>query len=108
MNDHELTTTRASAPPSKTSANITLDVINEIDKEISDAPAPARPLCKADALDLLAPKLSRARDKGHSLAWIVQVFERKGIRVSERAVSRAIATARANKPTKKKPATSNV
>lgn len=106
MNDQPMTTTHASATPRGTPASYSLDDLERIKKTISAAPVPARPLTTADALAALAPSLSKARDKGHSLAGLVQLCAQQGLRVSERAVSRAISTARASKTTKRKQATS--
>ncbi len=100
MNDHLNITTQTSSTP----AAYTLDDIKRIEKSISSAPLPERPLTTSDALAALAPALSKARDKGHSLAGLVQLCVKQGLHVSERAVSRAISTARASNATKRKPA----
>lgn len=96
----------ASITPRATPAIYTLDDLDRIEKSISSAPVPARPLSATDALAALAPALSKARDKGHSLAGLVQLCVQQGLHVSERAVSRAISTARASKTTKRKQAAS--
>ncbi|PHM20684.1 MAG: hypothetical protein CK604_07170 [Curvibacter sp. PD_MW3] len=100
MNDHLNATTHSSGTP----AVLTLKDIERIEKTISSAPVPARPLTTADALVSLAPAMSKARDRGHTLASLVQLCEAQGLHVSERQLSRAISTARASKPARKKPA----
>jgi hypothetical protein len=102
MTDHTITTTHASGTPTV----FTLDALERIERSISSAPLPERALTTADALAALAPALSKARDKGHSLTGLVQICVQQGLRVSERAVSRAISTTRASKPGKKKTAAS--
>lgn len=97
MNDHAMTNQRGSAAP----AVFTLDDLERIEKTISTAPVPARPLTAADALAALAPALVKARAKGHSLAGLVQLCVQQGLHVSERAIGRAITQARTSKPAKK-------
>lgn len=104
MNDHISATTHASGTPGNAIASYTLDDIERIEKSIVSAPVPARPMTAVDALAALAPALSKARDRGHSLAGLAQLCEAQGLRVSERAVSRAITAARASKSAKKKQA----
>ena len=94
----------ASSAPRGMQAEFTPADLERIEKSISTAPVPARPLTTADALAALAPALSKARDKGHSLAGLVQLCMQQGLHVSERGVSRAITTARARKPARKKTA----
>ena len=90
-----------STTPRGTPAVYTLDDISQIEKAISSAPVPARPLTTADALAALAPALSKARNRGHCLAGLVQLSMQQGLRVNERAVGRAISTVRASKPVRK-------
>jgi hypothetical protein len=78
------------------------DDISRLEKLIDTAPVPARPMRTVDALAALAPALSRARDKGHSLASLMQLCEQQGLRATERAISRAISSARAAKHPRKK------
>lgn len=78
------------------------DDISRLEKLIDAAPIPTRPMRAADALAALSPALSRARDKGHSLASLVQLCEQQGLRVTERSVGRAISSLRAAKSSKKK------
>ncbi len=80
------------------------DDISRLEKMIDTAPVPARPMRANDALAALAPALRRARDKGHSLASLTQLCEQQGLHATERAISRAIRTARAAKPARKKSA----
>lgn len=103
MNDHLNTNLHASNTPRGMQADFTLDDVERIGKTIGAAPVPERPLTTADALQALAPALSKARDKGHSLAGLVQLCAAQGFHVSERAVSRAISSARASKNARKKP-----
>lgn len=102
MNDQTMTTNHASTAPRGMQASYTLDDLERIEKSISSAPLPARTMTTADALAALTPALSKARDKGHSLAGLVQLCKAQGLHVSERAVSRAISTARASKTARKK------
>lgn len=102
MNDHVMSTPHASGAPRNRPATYTPDDIERIEKTISSAPVPARPLTAADALAAISQTLSRSREKGHSLASLVQLCAQQGLHVSERAVSRAITTARASKTAKKK------
>lgn len=102
MTDHTTTTTHVSG----TATVFTLNDLERIERSISSAPLPERPLTTANALVALAPALSKARDKGHSLTGLVQICVQQGLRVSKRAVSRAISTARASIPSKKKTAAS--
>lgn len=106
MTDHAKTTQHASTAPRGTQAGYTLDDLERIEKSISSAPLPERPLTTADALAALAPALSKARAKGHSLAGLVQLCAQQGLHVNERAVGRAISTARTSKTVKKKTAPS--
>ena len=106
MNEHTMTTTHASTRPRGTPAVYTLDDLERIERSISSAPLPERQLTTSDALAALAPALSKARDKGHSLAGLVQLCVQQGLHVSERAVSRAISTVRASKTAKRKQAAS--
>jgi hypothetical protein len=102
MNDHAMTTASASGTP----AIYTAADIERIERSISSAPVPQRPLSTADALAALAPALRKAREKGHSLPGLVQLCVQQGLHVSERAISRAISTARTSKTTKRKQSTS--
>lgn len=102
MNDHAMTTMNASSTPRSMPAVYTFDDLERIERSISSAPLPERPLSTAGALAALAPALSKARDKGHSLSSLVQLCAVQGLHVSERAVSHAITKARASKSTKKK------
>lgn len=104
MTDHLNATTHASSAPRSMQAEFTLDDLDRIEKSISNAPVPARPLTTAEALAALAPALSKARGKGHSIANLVQLCDQQGLHVSERQVSRAITTARASKTARKKTA----
>lgn len=106
MTDSTMTTTHTSASPRGTQAIYTLDDLERIERSIRSAPLPERPLTTADALAALAPALSKARDKGHSLAGLVQLCSKQGLHVNERAVGRAISSARTSKPSKKKAASS--
>lgn len=105
MTDHALTTTHASDTTHRRQSTFSMDELAVIGKEIEAAPVPTKPLNTAAALSLLAPALSKARDRGHSLSGLVQLCAQQGLHVSERAVSRAITTARTSKPARKKPAT---
>lgn len=102
MNDQTTTTAHASGTLRSAQASYTLDDIERIERSISSAPVPARPLTTTEALAALAPALSKARAKGHSLAGLVQLCDAQGLHVNERAVSRAIGTAKAAKPARKK------
>lgn len=104
MTDNTMTITHASASPRGTQAIYTLDDLERIERSISSAPLPERPLTTADVLAALAPALGKARDKGHSLAGLVQLCSQQGLHVNERAIGRAISTARASKTGKKKTA----
>ena len=104
MNNHINVTTHTGATTRTAPSEFTQDDIDRIEKTISGAPVPARPLTTADVLAALAPALRNARDKGHSLGGLVQLCAVQGLHVSERAISRAISTARASKPTRKKTA----
>jgi hypothetical protein len=98
MNDH----LNASNQTSGTPTGYTLDDIKRIERSISSAPLPERPLTTADALAALATTLRKARARGHSPASLVRICQQQGLHVSERAVSRAIATARGGQPAKKR------
>ena len=74
--------------------------IQRIAAALEAAPAPERPLTKAEALELLAPSLKAARDKGHKIDSLVQQLAQQGMQVSARAVGRAIATATDKKSTR--------
>lgn len=104
MNAHATITAPTNATPRGTPAIYTLDDLERIERSISSAPPPERPLTTTDALAALAPALSKARAKGHSLNGLVQLCSANGLHVSERAISRAINTARASKPARKKTA----
>lgn len=102
MNSHTMTSMHANATPRGSSAFYTRDDLERIERTINAAPVPVRPLTSADALAALAPTLSRARDKGHTLPELVQLCVAQGLHVSERAVSRAISAERTSKLAKKK------
>jgi len=102
MTGHTNAIQKASPTPRGGQAVYTLDDLERIEKTITAAPVPERPLSISDALTALGPALSKARSKGHSLAGLVQLCVQQGLHVSERAVSRAITTARTSKPSKKK------
>ncbi|MBX9871487.1 MAG: hypothetical protein K2X75_05755 [Burkholderiaceae bacterium] len=103
MNDQAKTMIHAGATPREAQNFYTPADIERIEKALSSAQVPARPMTTTDALAELAPALAKARAKGHSLAGLVQLCEQQGLHVSERAIGRAITTARASKPAKKKP-----
>lgn len=105
MNDHTMTATHTGSTPRGMPIVFTLDDIERIERSISSEPLPERPLTTVDALTALAPALSKARDKGHSLAGLVQLCVQQGLHVSERALGRAITTARTSKTAKKRPTT---
>jgi hypothetical protein len=71
----------------------TKEHVQRIAAALEAAPAPERALTKAEALELLAPSLKAARDKGHTIDSLVQQLAQQGMQVSARAVSRAIASA---------------
>lgn len=102
MADQSVTTTHDSPAPRSAQASYTPDDLERIERSISSAPLPERPLTTSDALQALAPALSKARDKGHSLAGLAKLCAQQGLLVSERAVSRAITAARASKSARKK------
>lgn len=99
-----MTNTHASTTPRVTPATYTPDDLERIGRSISSAPVPVRPIGASDALTALAPALRKARERGHSLAGLVQLCEAHGLHVTERAVSRAIARAAANRTAKKRQA----
>lgn len=99
MNNHAMTTPHASNAP----VSHTLDDLARIEGSINSTPVPQRPLSTAAALAALAPVLNKARERGHSPASLAQLCQQQGLRVSERAVSRAITAARASKVVRKKP-----
>lgn len=105
MTDSQTTMQNASATPRNQPAVYTMDDLERIERSITTAPVPERPLSTADAVTALAPALSKARDRGHSLASLVQVCQQQGLHVTERAVGRAISAVRARKPAKKRTAT---
>jgi hypothetical protein len=67
--------------------------IEEIAAALENTPAPERPLSKSEALDLLAPSLKASRDRGHTLAGLVEQLAAQGIKTHARAVSESIARA---------------
>ncbi|MEK9803541.1 MAG: hypothetical protein VW475_09095 [Curvibacter sp.] len=71
----------------------TKEHIKRIAAALEAAPAPERALTKAEALEILAPSLKAARDKGHTIDSLVQQLMHQGMQVSARAVGRAIASA---------------
>lgn len=71
----------------------TKEQLQRIAAALESAPAPERQLTKAEALELLAPSLKSARDRGHTIDSLVQQLAQQGMQVSARAVGRAIATA---------------
>lgn len=105
MTDHTMSNTHASGTPRGTQASYTLNDLERIERSITSAPLPERPLTTSDALAALAPTLSKVRTKGHSLAELVQICAAQGLHVSERAVGRAISTAPTGPPGKRQPQT---
>ena len=57
-------------------------------------------MTKTEALELLAPTLKAARERGHTIDSLVQQLAQQGMQVSARALSRAIATAADKKSTR--------
>lgn len=72
--------------------------IEEMAKALEAAPAPERDLTKAEALDALAPQLKAARERGHTLASLVEQLASQGLKTHVRAVSESIARLDASKP----------
>lgn len=62
------------------------------------AQPPARSLTKLEALDALAPQLKAARDRGHTIAALVEHLAAQGLKTHPRAVSQAIGRLDAVKP----------
>lgn len=75
--------------------------IEDISISLDTAPPPKRGLRKQEALDLLAPKLKAARERGHTLESLVALLATKGVHTHARAVSEAIARLGAAKPSRK-------
>lgn len=67
--------------------------IQRIANALESAPPPERPMTKAEALEMLAPSLKAARDRGHTIDSLLQQLTQQGMQVSARAVTRAIAAA---------------
>jgi len=104
MNDQTMTTANAISAQRKKQSFFRMEDLNNIATRIEAEPVPERPANAAAAMALLAPVLRKARDKGHTLATLVKICEEEGLHVSERAISRAISTARAGKTVKKRTA----
>lgn len=102
MNDQTMTTAHAISAQRKKQNFFRMEDLNNIASRIEAEPVPERPANTAAAMALLAPVLRKARDKGHTLTTLVKICEEEGLHVSERAISRAISTARASKAAKKK------
>lgn len=100
MND-DVSATMPAAMHDAARKTFTAEDLHKIEKVIESAPAKPRPLRAADALAALAPVLRKARERGYSAADLVQLVEQQGLRVSERAISRAMARASAARPARK-------
>ena len=72
--------------------------IESISQALDAAQPPARPMTKAEALDALAPQLKAARDRGHTIAGLVEHLAAQGLKTHPRAVSQAIGRVDAVKP----------
>lgn len=75
------------------STSLTLLSKNDIQRicdALKSAPPPERSLTKVEALKMLAPALKSARDRGHTIDSLLQQLEQQGVKVSARAVSRAL------------------
>lgn len=79
--------------PMSERSEFTKSKIEEIAAALENTPAPERPLSKSEALDMLAPALKAARDRGHTLASLVEQLAAQGIKTHARAISEAIARA---------------
>lgn len=72
--------------------------VESIAQALEAAQPPARPLTKSEALDALAPQLKAARDRGHTIAALVEHLAAQGLKTHPRAVSQAIGRVDAAKP----------
>lgn len=72
--------------------------VEAIAQALESAQPPARPLTKLEALDALAPQLKAARDRGHTIATLVEHLADRGLKTHPRAVSQAIGRVDAVKP----------
>lgn len=72
--------------------------VEAIAQALEAAQPPARPLTKLEALDALAPQLKAARDRGHTIAALVEQLAAQGLKTHPRAVSQAIGRVDAVKP----------
>jgi hypothetical protein len=101
VGDQSMTLSQTTPKARGTPTTFTMDDVVLIERVITAAPVPARPMGATDALISLAPALRKARERGHSLASLVQLCDAQGLHVSERAISRAIAKVVTTKSTRK-------
>jgi hypothetical protein len=71
--------------------------IETMTNALKTSPVPERSMTKVEALDALAPQLKAARERGHTLASLVELLMNQGLKTHVRAVSESIARLDASK-----------
>lgn len=79
-------------------ATYTVEQIDQIAANIKSAPAPTRAMSTPEAMARLAPALRAAREKGHSIASILELLAAHGVHTHARAVAKALRDAEASAP----------
>lgn len=77
--------------------NLTAEYLAGIADRIVDAPAPARSLTSAEALQRLLPTLRKMRSAGHTPDSIFALLQTEGLQISARAVARALRTGKTSR-----------